>query len=212
MTKSLAFNFVQKHFIAVINQYCANLRFEGKNTSHILTCFISVCLPSLLPSCIPKRWKFWLEVKTDTSASLPKVSVSVFHVFCRLSVWWGKRARSTWAGYVELIASCKKALSQMWFHKTPLFPRTKMHTVDWRTKRGTSCGARCANPDCRARQTNYVKKKYVQGSIVTIQLLGAAVARRFAREGLTVAVARYLGAHTSYLCFVWCASSEMEKT
>ena len=80
-----------------------------------------------------------------------------------------------------------------------------MHTVDWRTKRGTSCRARCANPDCRARQTNYVKKKYVQGSIVTIQLLGAAVARRFAREGLTVAVARYLGAHTSYLCFVWCA-------
>ena len=66
-----------------------------------------------------------------------------------------------------------------------------MHTVDWRTKRGTS-RARCANPDCRARQTNYVKKKYVQGSIVTIQLLGAAVARRFAREGLTVAVARYL--------------------
>ena len=157
--------------------------------SHLLhICVFALCSPLMHSKTV--ELLTWSQNR-HFCLSAQGVCVCFPCLFCWPSVWWRKRARSTWAGYVELIASCKKALSQMWFHKTPLFPRTKMHTVDWRTKRGTS-RARCANPDCRARQTNYVKKKYVQGSIVTIQLLGAAVARRFAREGLTVAVARYL--------------------
>ena len=66
--------------------------------------------------------------------------------------------------YVELMASCKKALSQMSFHKgkaSALFPRTKMHTVDWRTMGVPQGGTRrTMRKSWLWRQTNYVEKKY----------------------------------------------------
>ena len=83
-----------------------------------------------------------------------------------LSVWWRKRATSTWAVYVGLMASCKEALSRQMFHKDKApasFPRTKMHTPDCRTKQGTG---RCANPDCEDKRITWRKNSTIQGRIV----------------------------------------------
>ena len=155
-------------------------------------------LCALFPWYICWPWKLWLEAKTDCLylqvvcvCFADCLTVCLLLTVC-LSVWWWKRATSTWAVYVGLMASCKEALSQQLFHKdkaSASFPRTKMHTPDCRTKEGTE---RCANPDCEDKRITSRKKSTIHGSIVTIHLLGAAVARRFAREGLTVAVARYL--------------------
>ena len=132
--------------------------------------------------------------KLTTSGSNNNKSQDNFlSVFDCLSVWWGKRDQSTWAVFTEPMSYIvqKSIVSKLRFVRT--------RPQHW--SQGQRCTGRIgeqresqkgqSDAQILIVETNELRRVSSKNTLVTIPLPGAAVARRFAREGFTVAVARY---------------------
>ena len=136
---------------------------------------------------------FWKKLRLKSASNNNKSQDNFLSVFDCLSVWWGKRDQSTWAVFTEPMSYIvlKSIVSNLRFVRT--------RPQHW------SQGQRCTGRIGEQREsqkgqsdaqfliveTNELRRVSSKNTLVTIPLPGAAVARRFAREGFTVAVARY---------------------
>ena len=132
--------------------------------------------------------------KLTTSGSNNNKSQDNFlSVFDCLSVWWGKRDQSTWAVFTEPMSYIvqKSIVSKLRFVRT--------RPQHW--SQGQRCTGRIgeqresqkgqSDAQILIVETNELRRVSSKNTLVTMPLPGAAVARRFAKEGFTVAVARY---------------------